>query len=129
MQHTYFRFNGTSSDILDLVISSASLFDRIAKFSVLEDEDLTSDYLPIVLELKKGKGKNEVEGNTILNYKSNFNLNKANWDLFKKKLPKHIAPSIENDVEELNKFIIKSMLDAASSSIPLKNTSSKYKNH
>ena len=55
MQHTYFRFNGTSSDILDLVISSASLFDRIAKFSVLEDEDLTSDYLPIVLELKKGK--------------------------------------------------------------------------
>jgi len=124
--HTHNSFSGTSSDILDFVVCSASTFDSITKFQVLNEHDMTSDHFPIVLELNNGKMNiNDVVKQNNDSYDP-FNLNKANWVLFKSHLPKNTPTEILNDVEQLNDFVMSSLLNAANLSIPKTRKNTKY---
>ena len=77
---------------------------------------MTSDHLPILIEINSDIKKilNEDFDSSIKTY---F-LNKANWNLFSKLLPEYIPISVPNNVEELNKFVVNSLLEAADKSIP-----------
>ena len=55
--------------------------------------------------------------------KKAYNFSKANWDMFKRILPENIETNLIDDVEGLNNFITRSLLQAADLSIPIK-----YKN-
>jgi hypothetical protein len=55
--HTYFSFRDLNgcSDKLDLVISSSILYSKVANFTNLKEEDMTSDHVPIKIVLKTSK--------------------------------------------------------------------------
>ncbi len=48
-EHTYYNFNGKSSDILDYCICSPSLFKNLESFKVLENHDMKSDHMPLLV--------------------------------------------------------------------------------
>ena len=117
---TYHSFTGTSSDILDLAISSSSCFESLVKFEVLSNDEMTSDHAPVVLEFQTNCKGDQTGSKMTNNWPKTFNFNKANWDTFKKSLPTGIPVEIANDVERLNDYVVKSLLKAASVAIPLK---------
>jgi hypothetical protein len=55
--HTNFCFRDLNgcSDKLDLVISSSILYSKVANFTNLKEEDMTSDHVPIKIVLKTSK--------------------------------------------------------------------------
>ncbi len=116
-EHTYFNFNGSSSDILDLAISSSTLYDAILNFEVLIDDEMTSDHTPIVLELKNSTVKNKLTECQNPGKANTYNYNKADWNLFKRSLPKSAPIELTNDEEKLNDFVVHSLLNAANLSI------------
>jgi exodeoxyribonuclease-3 len=117
--HTYYSFRDKNinyqSDILDLIICSSNLYTKIKDYSVLINEDMTSDHLPIMLSLNsqmliKTKAPKFV-----------YNFNKADWCKFKQLLPHKAPDHILKDVELLNEYIRDQLLLAAENSIPKKN--------
>ncbi len=84
--HTYYNFrNGKCfSDKLDLAICSSNIYNEIINFEVLLNEDMTSDHIPIVVELKMDKKQIFTRENDNTN--KIYNFNKANWELFKRYL-------------------------------------------
>jgi hypothetical protein len=77
---------------------------------------MTSDHLPIQLRFNRiCEKQNQHRTNELL---KKYNLNKANWDVFKANLPTEIPPEINNDVNKMNKFIKESILKATGLSIP-----------
>ena len=123
--HTYHKYNSSYSEILDLVLFSSKLSDRILKFEVLEDYEMGSDHSPITFKLR---WDNNIKLNKFKDGKISFNLNNANWVLYKKILVEYSDQLINNpnyynfDVNTLNEIISKQILEAAEISIP------KYKN-
>jgi len=80
-EHTYVSFKnfGNYSENLDLAIGSSSMFTKINSFEVLQDEDLTSDHVPFLLELKCANNRRKQIPNEVPSTKS-YNYNKRNWD-------------------------------------------------
>lgn len=125
--HTYFSFRTASnfSDKIDFAIISAGLYNQFNTFSVLKEEDMTSDHVPILVELKCEKKKflNQSDETLLMS----FNFNKANWNKYKINLPKTVPLECFNDVEKLNKYVVKSMIEAAKFSIPVRQIYSQHK--
>ena len=78
--------NGKTSSILDYCIISTKLFDTVEDCTVLNEDDMTSDHLPVLLKLK-------MKRNITNNIKTNspkiksYNFDKADWGGFKNSLP------------------------------------------
>ena len=123
--HTYFSFREnnihTQSDILDLFICSSRLYSEIKEFSVLTNEDMTSDHVPINLTLS------EKLVNAAIKPKLVYNYNKANWSLFRQSLPSNAPRDILDNVELLSSFIVDNLLKAAECAIPKKDINNSRK--
>ena len=119
---TYYSFNSSvEDDILDLAICSPSILDRIVRFEVLSNDEMTSDHCPILIKFSIPTVNNHNNlPNTKCKDECKFNFNKANWSEYKNNLPKLIPPEMNNNVELLNKFVTDSMLHAAKLAIPTK---------
>jgi hypothetical protein len=119
--HTYFSFrdfNGCS-DKLDLLISSSTLYSKVANFTVLKEEDMTSDHVSIKIVLITSKRPRLIVKDSSSSDEK-FNYNKANWEEFKRCLTINSPSEICDDVENLDNFVTKSLLDAVNSTIPRK---------
>jgi exonuclease III len=128
-EHTYYNFRNEKcfSDKLDLAICSANVYNDIINFEVLLNEDMTSDHVPIVVELKTDKSKTiTIEHN---NKSQIYNFNKANWTLFKNYIPNSAPLDTLDDVEKLNHFVVNSLIEAANKAIPIVYKNDKFKNH
>ena len=116
--HTNYSFRKKNinyqSDILDLVICSSNTIQNIKDYSVLINEDMTSDHLPIMLSLNSQMLIKTKTPKLVCNF------NKADWCKFKQTLPHKAPDHILNDVELLNEFIRDQLLLAAENSIPKK---------
>jgi hypothetical protein len=86
-------------------------------YNVLNNEDMSSDHLPIQLIFNhKSEKQIQLENNNPI---KKYNLNKANWDELKDNLPVKMPLEINNNVDELNKFVKDSIIMAADISIPI----------
>jgi hypothetical protein len=115
-EHTYFNFRKDKifSDKLDLAICSSALFNKLENLVVFKNDDMTSDHVPIQIEINTDKNEAETSSEAELSSKG-FNYNKANWNLFREYLPCSAPSDILNDVNKLNDFIINNLLKAAES--------------
>jgi hypothetical protein len=86
---------------------------------------MTSDHIPIVVELKMDKKQIFTRENDNTN--KIYNFNKANWELFKRYLPISSPIDVMEDVEKLNQFVVKSLIDAADKAIPVIYKNDKFK--
>ena len=116
--HTHESFNGKSKSILDYCIISIKLHDIFEDFSVLKEEDMTSDHLPFILKLKINKNNSSDNNYRRSRKQKSYNYNKANWDDFKRALPNNFDNNIENNVDIIEDFIRKSLINAADLTIP-----------
>jgi hypothetical protein len=115
-EYTHFGFNSLSKSILDYCIISTNLYEMFDSYNVLNNEDMSSDHLPIQLIFNhKSEKQTHIENNNPI---KKYNLNKANWDEFKDNLPVEMPLEI-NNVDELNKFVKDSIIKAADISIPI----------
>ena len=80
-EFTHFGFNQNTRSILDYGIISSKLYDFFDSFTVLSDEDMTSDHVPILLEFNSSY----LRKSEMFNNQSNkiYNFHKANWNEFK----------------------------------------------
>ena len=107
------------AEILDLVLSSSSLSNKIQNFEVQIDHQMTSDHCPITFsfELEKSYKLDKNENKTRLNFA------KADWALFRKLLEETAKVISEStlyslNIDQLNDLITKHLLDAVEKSIP-----------
>ena len=119
--HTFYNFNGKTSEILDYCITTTNKFD---KFEVLIDNDMTSDHVPFLVKFnydfnKTANGECKKNKNTEnTQFSEVFNFIKADLDHFKQELPTEIPEEIENNVDELNAFIVYNLIEASKKAIP-----------
>ncbi|CAF0990615.1 unnamed protein product [Brachionus calyciflorus] len=123
---TYKSFSNKKEEILDYIFSDVSIIKDIDNFEVLNCL-MGSNHYPMLIRLNNSVERNDF----IQNDQKKFEYNKANWDLFKSLLPSCIPDDINNDLNELNEFITKSLLNCAEKAIPskqvkLKNELPKY---
>ena len=116
---THLNFNGKTSSILDYCIISTTIHDIFENFAVLNDEDMTSDHLPFLLKLKSNQNNLESIKNPYFNKSKTYNYKKANWLRFKSALPGFLDENIGNNVDKLEEFIRKSLINASDSAIPI----------
>ena len=118
---TYHKFNSSYSEILDLVLFSSELSNKILKFEVLEDYEMGSDHSPITFSLRWNR---PTKFNQVIEGKICYNLSNANWLMFKQILNEYSDQLIKNpnyykfDVNALNEIVSKQILDAAEIAIP-----------
>ena len=115
---TYFQYKSNHSEILDLILSSASVACNVTNLEVLTDQIMGSDHAPVLCNVKlDGPSYNKTR-----NSKARYNFNKANWNLFKEKVDEKIQefPIHEslNNPEALCGYLISTIQDAADQSIP-----------
>ena len=82
--HTHESFNGKSKSILDYCIISMKLHDIFEDFSVLKEEDMTSDHFPFIFKLKINNNNSSDNNYRRSRKQKSYNHNKANWDDFKR---------------------------------------------
>jgi endonuclease/exonuclease/phosphatase family metal-dependent hydrolase len=117
---TFNRFNSEYYELLDLVLSSHEISNKITGLEVLSDHDMGSDHFPVLFHINvKRQVQNNQEKNTI----SRFNLNKADWGLFRFHLEglalAYSSQFIESlSIDELNDLVINNINQAATLSIP-----------
>ena len=115
---TYKRFQSDYEEILDLVIGSSIMCNKITELEILEDYSMGSDHLPVSFSLNLSLTLKN-------NYKAEprFNLAKANWNLYHSLLSKRNSFYSKDflcsvDASELNSMVINDILAAACHSIP-----------
>ena len=115
---TYFKFGSEYEEILDLILGSISLRNKIKEFSVLADHLMGSDHAPMC-DLTLGKVR------VILDTEreERLNLAKANWPFFKQLLFNKAKFAKESEinllnVDDLNELVSGHIKDAAKLSIP-----------
>ena len=118
---TYNKFNSNYEEILDLVIGSSSIANKITDFRVLEDYSMMSDHFPVSVNLNLSAGDLQNLKNELI--EPRFNFQKANWLLFHEVLlSKANSYSIEYinslDAESLNTLVSTNIIEAANRSIP-----------
>ena len=135
-QPTHINFNGKTSSVLDYCIITVNLFDAFQEYVVLNEEDMTSDHLPYLVNFKMSD-RNTFK-NLNFNKKANadkpksYNYKKADWKMFKSLLPKCIIPNNENNennVEFIDDFVCNSLIKAADQAIPIFQTSTMIENN
>ena len=107
------------SEILDLVISSANLSNRIRNFEVLNEVNMSSDHCPISFDM-------QLSDSFLLDStdsKIRLNFAKADWDLFRKILDENTNKLTESNlkslnINELNDLISNQILNAVEISVP-----------
>jgi len=106
------------TEILDLVLSSSSLNNKITSFEVLTEHDMTSDHCPVTFNFK-------ISGNEkIINSEKNrLNFSKANWVLFRKMLEdvaqnNSVSELKSLEINKLNEKISSHMLETIEESVP-----------
>lgn len=112
---TYKNFTNGNEEILDLCLSSPLIFPWCQDFSVLEEYDMGSDHLPIQLIMKRN-----LKVKYVNNKSHEYNLNKADWEKFKRSLPIEFPLGHENNIEKQNQFLTESLIASADLSIPKK---------
>ena len=120
---TYFKFGSNYEEILDIMLGSITLCNRVKDFRVLTDHLMESDHAPISFDIVFSGDRYTL--NT--EHEIRFNFSKANWPLYNQylynKANNKTEAEINNyNIEDLNWLICKDILDAAELSIP------KYKN-
>jgi len=100
MLTTFNRLNSDYFELLDLILSSGDISNKMTNLEVLYDHDMDSDHFSVL-----------------------FDFNKADWDLFRfhleeivKAIPTNYVESLS--IDELNEFITDNINEAASISIP-----------
>ena len=116
---TYFKFGSEYEEILDLILGSISLRNKIKEFSVLVDHLMGSDHAPILCDLTLGKVRVILETER----EERLNLAKANWPFFKQLLFNKAKFAKESEinllnVDDLNELVSGHIKDAAKLSIP-----------
>jgi uncharacterized protein (DUF1778 family) len=84
---------------------------------VLDNDDMTSDHVPIMINFENRRNDKIKQINT-LNHRKVYNLNKADWSKFTDILPTMIPNDLGKNVDEINKFIVDSILNSADKTIP-----------
>jgi len=116
---TYNKFNSDYFELLDLVLSSENIANKINDFEVMYDQDMGSDHFQVLFQvnIKRLKPLN------LDNSNARFNFNKADWDLYRfhlesiaKATPLSFIESLS--IDNLNDFITENIKEAASLSIP-----------
>ena len=79
---------------------------------------MTSDHVPIMINFENRRNNKIIQKNT-LNQRKVYNLNKADWKKFMDLLPKTIPIGLDQNVEEINKFIVDSIINSADKTIPV----------
>ena len=117
-QHTFYRDKRNYKEILDIFKCSSNIYSLIEDCEVDYDSNLQSDHIPIKLILKD----QSVIDSEEISQEKHLNYSKANWTIFRKKLDlidiSNILKSEESN--EINNFLINSLVQAAENSIPYK---------
>lgn len=115
--HTYYRYGENNySELLDLCICSPGMASKVSSFEVLTLMDMGSDHVPISVTFNSVISRQK----STSTEKETYNLQLADWQLFKDELQERPTNDIITDIEGLNSFIITGILNAAKKSIPLK---------
>ena len=115
---TYFQFKSDHTEILDLILSSASVACNVNNLEVLTDQVMDSDHAPVLCYVKlDGPSHNKTRTS-----KARFNFNKANWNLFREIVDEKVRefPIHEslNNPEALCGYLISAIQDASDKAIP-----------
>jgi len=126
----YSHSNEKYSEILDIMLCTSQVANRISKFEVLTEEKMGSDHAPVMCTLRLEKSfKHDLTSNI-----NRFNFTKADWNKYGHILDEMIGEldlgecsDIDNIHEHFSNLIIK----AADSSIPkfAKTTQKSYPSH
>lgn len=119
---TYYQFRGENrteqySEILDIVMSSCILANKIVGYEVLVDQNMESDHCPITFNIQVN-GRENVEKTYD---KNRFNFAKANWVNFRNILEENsnnIRELESLSIDDLNDLISKQILNAVEKSVP-----------
>ena len=114
---TYFKFNSNYSEILDLMLSSTKLANKISHFEVLTDSLMGSDHAPIMCILSLNKSF-RIHAKTP---EPRFNFSKADWKKYGQALDALISElDLENcsNIENIQELFSSLIINAADSSIP-----------
>ena len=109
------------TELLDLIICSYSLYSKVKSSMVFQNKFLVSDHLPLEIEIETRTASLPVLNSAA----GKYDFNKANWELFKTELinkaKTHSSAILgANDINVINRFVVKSISEAATSSIPVK---------
>ncbi|RNA01241.1 AP-like endonuclease reverse transcriptase [Brachionus plicatilis] len=116
---TFNIFNRQYFEILDPFLTPSSLLDKITDFKVLDNDDMTSDHYPIRTCLSVEHFTMDIQAQDKLDFK------KADWNSLRAILSSNQKQPPSN-INELNEFITKNILEAAEKSIP-KQSNKSYK--
>ena len=114
---TYFKFKSDYSEILDLMLCSTRLANKVSHFEVLCDLKMGSDHAPVECTLSLDKSF-RIQVGTL---EPRFNFSKADWNKYGHALDGLIGElDLENcsDINGIHERFSKVIIDAASSSIP-----------
>jgi exonuclease III len=113
--HTYYRYGANNySELLDLCICSPGMASKVSSFEVLTLKDMGSDHVPISVTFDSVTSRQR----STSTERETYNLQLADWQLFKDELQECPTTDVFSDIEGLNTFIINGILAAAEKSIP-----------
>ena len=117
---THYCFNGNVESIIDFCIISSSIHELFESFEILENEDMTSDHTPCLIKFSCSRNEKTIRSNTN-DQRNIYNLNKADWSKFIDNLPKSLPNHLSTNVDEINKFVVESIMHSANKAIPIYN--------
>ncbi len=104
---------------MDYCITSTEIHDSFDSFKVLKNDDMTSDHVPFIIKLNKTQERDSTNRTKYFNSRKVFNFNKANWSKFGELLPNILPTKYGSCVDEINKFVVESIISSAASAIPV----------
>jgi hypothetical protein len=104
---------------LDNCIVSSNIHDFFESFETLEEEDMTSDHVPLLMKFINNNKNESSSRNYTRNQRKIYNFKKADWRKFNELLPKAFPTGVGNNVDEIKSYISESFINAADISIPV----------
>ena len=114
---TFFIRNKNYSEILDLVLCTNNLANKVSGIKVLSDWTMGSDHAPIICSFALNKPPIQQNEEKILR----FNLSQTDWGRFREELDKNIGNLDIDSFSEVaftNETFIRVVTQAAEASIP-----------
>ena len=115
--HTYRPVHSGKMNVLDFIVASSELYPIAQNFIVKTDNDMSSDHVPILVELRELVNLPE----TQIEESRRFNCSQTDWRKFKQEASvRYLKFGIhEENVEKLNDRITESLCEAAKISSPI----------
>jgi hypothetical protein len=114
---TYFKYKSEYSEILDLMLASSNLGNKLLSFEVLDDHMMKSDHAPIMCRLSFNKPFKL----DLANAEPRFNFSKADWAKYGHIMDDMISGyewGDFSDIISVNELFTRLLLESGEASVP-----------